>query len=153
MKTLDYVVAFVVLFVLVLFGSVVPAAAQGGQDPSVVVPFSWMIGILICILVPTFGFIGGLYWKLDGVRKELDAKIDKKVDGATTTLKQDSSNAHGRIEGNIKAAEERITGSVATDVDRLYKLINDSEERITGSVKTDVDRLYNLMTQKKDKNP
>ena len=142
----------VVLFVAVpvLFGSVVPAAAQ--SDPvQTVVPFSWMIGILIAILVPTFGFIGGLYWKMDGVRKELDGKIDRKVDGATTTLKKDSLNAHGRIEGNIKAAEESITRSVKTDVDRLYSLVKDSEDRVTASVKTDVDRLYNLMIQKKDK--
>ena len=153
MRTLVNVVLFVVA--MVLFGSVVPAAAQGGQDQSVpatvqsvpttiqVVPLTWIIGIVIAIL----GMIGGLFWKLEGVRKELDGKIDS----AKTALKEDSVIAHDRIEGNIRDSEGRITGSVKTDVDRLYNLVKDSEDRITGSVKTDVDRLYNLMIQKKDK--
>ena len=116
MRTLINVVP---VLAAVLFGSV-PVSAQSAQEGGV----SWdVIGTGITILVA----LGGVLWRLD-----------RKIEGVRSDLKQDSEKAHGRIEGNIVASENRVKN----DVNRLYALINESEKRVTASVQNDVDRIY-----------
>ena len=148
MKTSINVVLFVV--VLVLFGSVVPAVAQDGN----MVTENWDVGAIM-------GMMGLAWWrlhkafdaKIERIRSLLDTKIDTKVDAATAILKQDGVVAHGRIEGNIKDSENRVTASVKTDVDRIYNQINESEKRLTTSVSTDVNRIYNQINTLIGKGP
>ena len=141
----------IVLFVLfVLFGSVVPASAQEGN----MVTENWDVGAIM-------GMMGLAWWrlhkafdaKIESIRTALDGKIDTKVDAATAILKQDSVVAHGRIEGNIKDSENRVTTSVKTDVDRIYNQINESEKRLTTSVSTDVNRIYDQINALISKGP
>ncbi len=105
-----------VVLALVLFGSV-PVSAQSGIETLE----DWKAVLTI------IGVGAVLFWKLYLIERN---------------LKQDSKDAHGRIEGNIKASEDRVTASVKTDVDRIYKHLNESENRITASVQTDVNRIY-----------
>ena len=116
MRTLINVVP---VLAAVLLGSV-PVSAQSAQEGGV----SWdVIGTGITILVA----LGGVLWRLD-----------RKIEGVRSDLKQDSEKAHSRIEGNIVASENRVKN----DVNRLYVLINESEKRVTASVQNDVSRLY-----------
>ena len=134
MRTLINVVP---VLAAVLFGSV-PVSAQSAQEGGV----SWdVIGTGITILVA----LGGVLWRLD-----------RKIEGVRSDLKQDSEKAHSRIEGNIVASENRVkndvnriyahinevTDSVKNDVNRIYAHIDESEKRVTASVQDDVSRLY-----------
>ena len=91
----------VVLFVLVLFGSVVPASAQepqgyGGVIQTVVVAVSAAIGAVFALLT---------FWS------KFDSKVDKlgeKIDAAKKEIKDDAQAAHGVIGTNISRVEAKV---------------------------------------------
>ena len=91
----------VVLFVLVLFGSVVPASAQdpqgyGGVVQTVVVSVSAAVGAVVALLT---------FWS------KFDGKVDKlgeKIDAAKKELKDDARDAHAVIGTNISRVEAKV---------------------------------------------
>ena len=95
----------VVLFVLVLFGSVVPASAQdlqgyGGVIQTVVVAVGAAVGVLVTLLA--------FWWKFDGKIE----KLGERIDAAKKELKDDARNAHAVIGTNIRDSEKRLDANI-----------------------------------------
>ncbi len=93
----------VVLFVLVLFGSIVPASAQdpqeGGRGTADVF---LMVALVFAIVVPILGVLVPFL----------------------IHIKNSNKAAHDGIVEHMKDSEKRITNSVKADIDRVYNLIN-----------------------------
>ena len=127
----------VVLFVLVLFGSVVPASAQGAQGygviiQSVIVSVSAALGALFTLLTFWWKFddkIGKLGEKIDTTTRETNGKIDRtneRIDAAKKDLKEDAQKAHTEIGTNIRTvgddvrtSEKRVTDNFNARFDDL----------------------------------
>ncbi len=105
-----------VLFVLVLFGSVVPASAQdpqgyGGVVQTVVVAGSAAFGVLVTLL--------SFWWRFDSKIDKLGEKIDtatretnRKIDRTREDLKGDAQKAHAEIGTNIRESEKRLNDNI-----------------------------------------
>ena len=106
----------VLLFVLVLFGSVVPVSAQdpqgyGGVVQTVVVAVSASFGVLVTLL--------SFWWKFDSKIDKLGEKIDTttretngKIDRTREDLKDDAQKAHAEIGTNIRESEKRLNDNI-----------------------------------------
>ena len=101
MRTLNRGVAFV----LVLFGSVVPASAQdlqgyAGVVQTVVVSVSVVFGVVVTLLA--------FWWKFDA---RLD-QTNRRIDDAKKELKADAQKAHAEIATSIRESEKRLSDSI-----------------------------------------
>ena len=104
------------LFVLVLFGSVVPVSAQdpqgyGGVVQTVVVAVSASFGVLVTLL--------SFWWKFDSKIDKLGEKIDTttretngKIDRTREDLKDDAQKAHAEIGTSIRESEKRLNDNI-----------------------------------------
>ena len=68
----------------------------------------------------TVAFLGLVAMIVNFIVGRSEGRINKKVDEAQT----ENRKAHEGIVRNMEASENRITTSVTTDVNRIYKLIN-----------------------------
>ena len=117
----------VVLFVLVLFGSVVPALAQGVQGyegviNTAVVAGGTVFGVVITLLAFWWAFdrkVDKLGTKIDNTNDRLGTKIDTKIDAAKKELKDDAQAAHTAI---------------GTNLDKVHADIRDSEKRLDANI-------------------
>ena len=120
----------VLLFVLVLFGSVVPVSAQDPQGSAgilqnVVVSVSAALGAVVALLAfwwkfdskidanakETNGKIDRTNERIDANARETNGKIDRtneRIDAAKNDLKDDAQKAHAEIGTNIRRVEENI---------------------------------------------
>ena len=90
------------LFVLVLFGSVVPASAQGyaGIIQNVSVSVSAAFGVLVTLLA--------FWWKFTD---KLD-RTNERIDAVKKELKDDAQKAHAEIGTNIRESEKRLNDNI-----------------------------------------
>ena len=104
------------LFVLVLFGSVVPASAQDPQGyagilQNIVVSVSAASGAVVALLAFWWKFDG----KLDANARETNGKLDRtngRIDEAKKELKDDAQKAHAEIGTNIRESEKRLDANI-----------------------------------------
>ena len=93
------------LFVLVLFGSVVPASAQDAQGyagiiQNVSVSVSAAFGVLVTLLA--------FWWKF---ADKLD-RTNERIDAVKKELKDDAQKAHAEIGTNIRESEKRLNDNI-----------------------------------------
>ena len=93
------------LFVLVLFGSVVPASAQDAQGyagiiQNVSVSVSAAFGVLVTLLA--------FWWKFTD---KLD-RTNERIDAVKKELKDDAQKAHAEIGTNIRESEKRLNDNI-----------------------------------------
>ena len=136
----------VVLFVLVLFGSVVPASAQGVQGyegviQTAVVAGGTVFGVVITLLAFWWAFDR----KVDNLGKKIDDtnnRLDTKIDAAKTEIKADAHAAHTAI---------------GTNIDKVHSDIRESERRVTNNFNARFDDLRDYiklaMNQPRDGRP
>ena len=106
----------VVLFVLVLFGSVVPASAQdlqgyGGVIQTVVAAVGAAVGALFTLLT----FWRAFDRKVDNLGTKIDTTTrdtNNKIDAAKKELKDDAQAAHAAIGTNIRESEKRLDANI-----------------------------------------
>ena len=93
------------LFVLVPFGSVVPASAQDAQGyagiiQNVSVSVSAAFGVLVTLLA--------FWWKFTD---KLD-RTNERIDAVKKELKDDAQKAHAEIGTNIRESEKRLNDNI-----------------------------------------
>ena len=134
MRTLNRGVAFV----LVLFGSVVPASAQdlqgyAGVVQTVVVSVSVVFGVVITLLA--------FWWKFDA---RLD-QTNRRIDDAKKELKADAQKAHAEIATSIRESEKRLNDSidkVRADMRESEKRLNDNISKLHANVNDNISKLH-----------
>lgn len=134
MRTLNRGVAFV----LVLFGSVVPASAQdlqgyAGVVQTVVVSVSVVFGVVITLLA--------FWWKFDA---KLD-QTNRRIDDAKKELKADAQKAHAEIATSIRESEKRLSDSidkVRADMRESEKRLNDNISKLHANVNDNISKLH-----------
>ena len=95
----------VVLFVLVLFGSVVPVSARteaaGGMTTGL---FLAALGTVFAILIPLGGLMFMFYRWQNKLNDDAHRKLGENITGVKTDLKADIN----RVEGNVGRVEGKV---------------------------------------------
>ena len=111
------------LFVLVLFGSVVPASAQDAQGyagiiQNISVSVSAAFGVLVTLLA--------FWWKFTD---KLD-RTNERIDAVKKELKDDAQKAHAEIGTNIRTVHVEL----GTNIRESEKRLNDNINKVHATV-------------------
>ena len=119
----------VLLFVLVLFGSVVPGAAQdppasGGMTAEVWSIIAAILGVLVPLLI-----------YFNKVNRDAHKVIGENIKGVKTELKADIEGVNTELEADIKGVEGKVDDGFK-DLTSDIKELNRSVGRLEGSLGT-----------------
>ena len=124
-----------VLFVLVLFGSVVPVSAQEAQEGSVIPA---VLSSVLSVLAVTLTLLVKSWWRME----DKVTATNKKIDDAQKDLKDDAQVAHTAIGTNIRTVHTELgtnirtvhtelAANIRTVHTELAANIRESEKRVT----------------------
>ena len=113
------------VFVLVLFGPVVPVSAQSEGAGGMTAEVWAILGVGVVLL----GVLVPLMIHFNNVNHGAHEKIGRKIEGVKTDIKEDIS----RVEGNVGRVEGKIEG-VKTDIKEDISRVEGNVGRVEGKV-------------------